>query len=101
MTISPVKIWRRQKKIKDRLGKSGTVITWTRIFVTSDEFKKNTPYIVVMVKLDGGKRAYGQLVDVDSLKDIRFGMKVQAVLRKVRESSHEDVIAYGIKFKPV
>jgi uncharacterized OB-fold protein len=97
--LSPVKIWRRQKKIRSLLGKKGKVVTWTRIFVAGEEFKKYVPYIVAMVEFADGERAMGQLVDVDVQKDIKPGLRVQSILRKVREVESDDVIAYGIKFK--
>lgn len=96
--ISPVKIWRRQKEIRKLLGKTGVIITWTRIFASGVEFKKFAPYPVILVKLNDGAKAVGQLVDYDESK-IRVGAKVIAVLRKTRDGSREDVIAYGVKFK--
>ncbi|OGK20139.1 hypothetical protein A3C23_01400 [Candidatus Roizmanbacteria bacterium RIFCSPHIGHO2_02_FULL_37_13b] len=96
--ISPVKIWRRQRHIKDQLGKTGKILTWTKIYIAAKEFKKNAPYYVVMVELDSGRRLYGQLVDLMDEK-ISIGMKVESILRKVRQPSQDGVIAYGIKFK--
>jgi hypothetical protein len=98
--ISPVKIWRRQKQISRLLGKRGTVITWTKITVASQEFKKFAPFPVVIVKLSNGNKAVGQLVDYKEA-DLKIGTKVIAVLRKTKEGEREDVIAYGIKFKPL
>ncbi len=99
--ISPVKIWRRQKEIMEILGKRGKIVTWTTIFVAPEEFKKRAPYPVIIVEFDDMKRAVGQLVDHDSKKDLVIGRKVIAILRKTKQGSSEDVIAYGIKFKPV
>lgn len=98
---SPVKIWRRQKKIRSLLNKKGKVLTWTRIFVTAEGFRRYAPYIVVMVEYENGDRAMGQLVDVDVQKDLSQYLKVISVLRKVREVESDDVIAYGMKFKPL
>lgn len=99
--ISPVKIWRRQKEIRAILGKQGTIITWTKIYVATDEFKKLAPFPVVLVEFKDGTKAVGQLVDYDPKSDLRIGNKVIAVLRKTKDVSQEDVIAYGIKFKPI
>lgn len=99
--ISPVKIWRRQKEIRTIVGKRGTVITWTTIFVAADEFKKRAPFPVVMVELEDKTKAIGELVDFDGKKDVVIGRKVIAILRKTKQGSSEDVIAYGIKFKPL
>jgi len=98
--ISPVKIWRRQKEIRKILGQKGKIITWTKIFVAANGFKKFAPYPVVMVQLQDKEKAFGQLVDYDD-KNLKIGQSVCAVLRKVRESSKEGVIAYGIKFRPL
>lgn len=99
MSISPVKIWRRQKEVRSLLGKKGKVLSWTIIYTPPVGFKKTAPYPVVMAELTSGERVFGQLVDCDK-ESIEIGMKVVSILRKVRESGEEDVIAYGLKFKP-
>jgi uncharacterized OB-fold protein len=99
MAVSPVKIWRRQKEIRSLLHQRGNILSWTVIYAPSDEFKKNAPYTVVLVEFNNGDRAFGQLVECETDK-VRIGMPVYSTLRKVREVSHEDVIAYGLKFKP-
>lgn len=98
--ISPVKIWRRQKEIRENLGKVGKIMTWTDIHIAGTDFKKFAPYPVVLVELESGQKIYGQLVDYDD-KKLRIGEKVISILRKVRQATDEGVIAYGIKFKPV
>ena len=98
--ISPVKVWRRQKHIRQFLGKKGKVLSWTKIFVAGSSHKKFAPYPVVLVEFEDKTRLYGQLVDFDN-SDIKIGMKVESVLRKVRQVSDDGVIAYGIKFKPL
>ncbi|OGK55753.1 hypothetical protein A3J15_03720 [Candidatus Roizmanbacteria bacterium RIFCSPLOWO2_02_FULL_38_10] len=97
--LSPVKIWRRQSHIRDNLGKTGKILTWTKIYIAAKPFKKNAPYFVAMVELVGGRRLYGQLVDFTD-QEPKIGMKVMTILRKVRQPSDEGVISYGIKFKP-
>lgn len=95
--VSPVKIWRRQKRIREILGKRGKILTWTKIFVSGSGFKKFAPYFVVLVELENKKKVVGQLVDWEEEENL-FGKKVKAVLRKVREVKEEDVIPYGVKF---
>jgi uncharacterized OB-fold protein len=100
MNISPVKIWRRQQDVRLLLGKKGKVISWTVVYTPPVGFKKNAPYPVVLVEFSSGERAFGQLVDGDRDK-IAIGMPVISTLRKVREGGSEDVIAYGLKFRPL
>jgi uncharacterized OB-fold protein len=97
--ISPVKIWRNQKNVREHLGKLGTVITFTFIRVPPEGFEAHAPYPVVLVKLSD-RNMVGQLVDFDQVQ-LKIGQKVKAVLRRVREPDAEGVIPYGIKFKPV
>ena len=96
--ISPVKIWRRQKNIRKLLGKTGIIVSWTKIFVPGNGFQRYAPYPVVLVEFINGEKAIGQLVDFGD-DDLKFGQSVVAVLRKVREETDDGVIAYGVKFK--
>ena len=98
--ISPVKIWRRQKEIRKLIGKKGRVVAWTKIFTPGSDFKKYAPYPVVLVEFENKERVYGQLVDYVK-EDLKTGSQVTSILRKVRASSEDGVIAYGVKFKPL
>lgn len=95
--LSPVKIWRNQKSLRELLGKKGVVVSYTTIRVPLYGFENQAPYPVVLVKLKN-QNYLGQLVDAD-LANLRIGQKVKAVLRRVREPDSEGVIPYGIKFK--
>lgn len=97
--ISPVKIWRRQKEIREKLGKVGKIIAWTKIFVTASDFKRYAPYPVVLVKLQNGEKLAVQMVDYEE-NDLQVGREVIITLRKVREGTNEGIIAYGLKCKP-
>lgn len=97
--ISPVKIWRRQKVVRERLGQVGVIESWTRIMVPGEGFKEVAPYPVVIVRFDDGTRSVGQLVDYLP-EELQVGVSVVGVLRKVRKASEDGVIAYGLKFTP-
>jgi uncharacterized protein len=95
---NPIKTWRKQKQTRPLLGKKGTIITWTTIFVSAPEFKEQTPYNVALVQLEDGEKVYGQVVDT---KEVKIGQEVESVLRIVKKGSAEDIIEYGMKFKLV
>lgn len=97
--LSPVKIWRNQKKIASLLGKTGTIVSWTLIRVPPSGFADQAPYPVALVELDGGGRIMAQLVDFEE-KHLKFGQKVMTIIRRVTQPSLEGVIPYGIKVKP-
>jgi len=97
--ISPVKIWRHQKKVNQLLGKTGKIVSFTLIRVAPVEFKQQVPYPVVVVRIEDGRGVVGQLVDWEK-KNLKLGQKVKTVYRKIREPESEGIIPYGIKFKP-
>lgn len=99
--ISPVKVWRRQKTIRDLLGKKGKVISWTRIFTPPPQFKQVAPYTIVLVELTNHQRICAQLVDQDPHTDVHRGADVVVTLRKLRESISDDVIPYTIACRPL
>ena len=100
MVISPVKLWRRQKKTAVLIGKKGKILTYSLIRVAPKDFIEQAPYPVVIVKLDDGENMIGQLVDFEK-EELKIGRKVIAVLRRIRTENKEEVIPYSIKFKPL
>jgi len=97
--ISPVKVWRRQKTIRDLLGKEGAIVTWTKIYTPPPQFKHIAPYIIVLVKLNDGQNVCAQLIDCIDYSLINVGKKVIITLRKLRESLLDDVVPYTIACK--
>lgn len=99
MTISPVKIWRNQKYARKFLGKSGKIESFTKIYTPPLGFEGKVPYVVVLVSL-GAEKMVGQMVDFEE-EDLQIGKAVYGVLRRVKNVDKDDVIPYGVKFKPV
>ncbi|MBU1326595.1 OB-fold domain-containing protein [Patescibacteria group bacterium] len=98
--LSPVKIWRNQKKIAGLAGKTGRIISWTIVRVPPNGFADQAPYPVAVVELDGGKRIMAQLVDWED-RHVAFGQKVVTTIRRITQPNTEGVIPYGIKVKPI
>ena len=97
---SPVKIWRNQKHIANRLGREGIIVSWTVVRVPPSGFSNLAPYPVVIVDLVGDGRITAQLVDwIES--DLIVGRKVRVVVRRICEPTTEGIIPYGIKVKPL
>ena len=90
-----------QKKIE--LKGEGTIYSYTIIGRggAPPEFaemqKKCGPYAIAIVKLDEGLKINVQLTDCDPFK-IKIGMRVTSVFRRIYEQ--ENVIRYGLKFRP-
>ncbi len=107
MTITPVKLWRRQKETSALIGKIGKIVLWTIIRVPAKSFKEQAPYPVVIVEfsksgLENSKpeRMILQLVDWNQ-KDLKIGQKVITVLRRHQTDDNEGIIPYNIKCKPI
>lgn len=101
MITTPVKIWRRGKKLSSQIGAKGVVQYVTIVRVPPKNFSDQAPYPVALVKLENGDFVTGQIVDWTE-KDLKKGRKVVAVMRKViQDSDTSSVIHYGIKYKPL
>lgn len=98
--ISPVKIWRNQKKIQKILGLEGKILSWTKIYVPPSGFESQAPYVVVIVSLEKDRNYLAQLVEWEE-KHLTIGQKVKSILRRTKEPGVEGVIPYGVKFKPI
>ncbi|MFZ5845448.1 MAG: Zn-ribbon domain-containing OB-fold protein [Patescibacteria group bacterium] len=98
--ISPVKIWRNQKKIARLVGQTGKIISWTIVRVPPANFSEQAPYPVVVVALDNKERITAQLVDWQ-LQDLIPNRRVVTVIRRVIQPNTEGIIPYGIKVKPL
>ncbi|OGK44070.1 hypothetical protein A2957_01245 [Candidatus Roizmanbacteria bacterium RIFCSPLOWO2_01_FULL_38_11] len=96
---SPVKIWRRQRKLREYLGKKGKIITWTKIYTAGEGRSSEDPYNVALIEIDDHTRFSLQVIH--GYEKLDFGQEVKIVLRKLHQKSHEGVIAYGIKCIPL
>jgi uncharacterized OB-fold protein len=62
-------------------------------------YEDQKPYTVALIKLDEGPMVTAQLTDVNA-SDVKIGMRVEMVTRKLREEGDEGQIIYGYKFRP-
>lgn len=81
------------------VARTGEVYTFSVIYDAPSANNMIKPYAVVMVKTDDGVMVTGQLVDV-SIDDVKIGMRVRAVLRRLDADGAAGVIHYGFKFVP-
>lgn len=77
----------------------GEVYSFTTIHTPPAEFEGNAPYIVALVKLEEGPLITAQLTDVDEA-EVKIGMPLEMVTRKLTEAGAEGLIQYGYKFRP-
>ena len=82
------------------LSGRGEVYSFSTMYNAPQGFEDQKPYTIALVKLDEGPMVTAQLTDVDS-GDVRIGLRVEMVTRKLREESDEGQIIYGYKFRPL
>jgi uncharacterized OB-fold protein len=77
----------------------GKVYSHTVIYDAPAGYEEFTPYVAALVQLDEGPLVTAQLTDID-IDDVRIGMPVEMVTRRLRQYGNEGLIVYGYKFRP-
>jgi uncharacterized protein len=91
---------RRAGKIEDyKFVGRGTIVTYSVIHTASEQYEHLTPYVVAIVKLDEGPQITTQIVCRPD--QVKIGMKVKSVFRKIATDGASGIIHYGTKFVPV
>jgi uncharacterized protein len=82
------------------LSGRGEVYSFSTMYNAPQGYEEHKPYTIALVRLDEGPMVTAQLTDVDN-SDVRIGMRVEMVTRKLREEGVEGQIIYGYKFRPM
>ncbi|MEE8168481.1 MAG: Zn-ribbon domain-containing OB-fold protein [Candidatus Hydrothermarchaeales archaeon] len=91
---------RRQSKLEEtKLSGRGEVLTYTIIHAAPVGFESQSPYIMAIVKSEEGPAFTTQIVNCES-SDVKIGMKVERVFRRIQEDGDAGLIHYGFKFQP-
>lgn len=98
--ISPVVTWRDTKKLKNYLNKKGKILVWTKIYVAPEVFEHQTPYFAGIVEFGDGEKRSLEIVDCNE-EDLKEGLEVVTVVRKIGKVEKDEVVEYGIKVRPV
>lgn len=81
-------------------GGRGEVYSFSLVTQAPAGYGAYEPYPVALVKLQEGPLITAQLTDVDP-ENVRIGMPVEMVTRKLTEESENGLIVYGYKFRPI
>lgn len=81
------------------LPKRGKLLSFSIIRNPPIGFDKKTPYVVGLVELEDGTRLITQITDID-INELKIGMEVEQVFRKITEDGDSGIIQYGVKFRP-
>ena len=81
-------------------GGKGEVYSFAHVADAPAGYTEYQPYTVALIKLEEGPLLTAQLTDVDEA-DVRIGMPVEMVTRKLKEEGENGMVVYGYKFRPV
>jgi uncharacterized OB-fold protein len=99
-----------------KLCGNGTIVSYTVVHDSSENFKTLIPYVLAIIELDEGPRITAQIVNVPVSQngseeqtegqsqvpnELAIGSKVSSVFRKISEDGKSGIIHYGYKFKLV
>ena len=82
-----------------QLSGRGEVYSFTTVYEPPADFRDQAPYSIALIKLEDGPMLTAQLTDVDP-EEVRIGMPVEMVTRKLMQDGDEGLIQYGYKFRP-
>lgn len=84
-----------------KLSGRGTIVSYTRVYAGVPEFfEDQIPYSLAVVELEEGPRVLSQVVDCDE-EEIKIGLKVKTVVRKLYVDGNSGMVYYGYKFRPI
>ncbi len=83
-----------------KVCREGEIYSFSVIHEAPDCNNLQKPYVVAMIKTKDDLMIASQVVDVN-IEDVRIGMPVRAVLRKLDADGESGVIHYGFKFVPI
>jgi len=75
---------------------TGTILSYTIVHISSDQFGHQTPFPVAIIETDEGARITAMVADCNP-EDLKIGGKVQLVFRKIQEEGASGIINYGYK----
>ena len=82
-----------------RYGGRGTVVTFSLVYEAPRGFADQVPFLAALVRLEEGPVLAAMLTDVDP-EEVRCGMPVAMVTRRISADGDSGPITYGYKFAP-
>lgn len=73
------------------------LVTWSTLQVAPEGFEAFLPYTVAVIELEKGVRITTQLSGINPA-ELKTGLRLKPVFRKIYEDGDEGVIHYGLKF---
>ena len=78
----------------------GEVYSHTTVYQAPSGHEDSAPYSVAIVQLEEGPLVTAQLTDLGD-REVKIGMPVEMVTRKLRAEGERGMLVYGYKFRPM
>ena len=89
---------RKGKIVQMRYSGKGKIYSYSLVTSPPRGFELEAPYHIAIIELAEGPRITGQLVETEG-EDVKIGLPVSVVFRRIQASGEEGLIHYGFKFK--
>ncbi len=96
MTSHPSDLWRNTTQRYQEV-RPAKLVTWSTIHAAPAGYETMAPYIVAIVEFADKTRATVQLADLEE-QDLKHGMKLRPIFRKMYTPGLSGVIPYGTKY---
>jgi len=87
-------------RFTENLSGRGEIYSFSTMYNAPQGYEDQKPYTIALVKLEDGPMITAQLTDV-APDEVKIGLRVEMVTRKLREDGPEGQIVYGYKFRPI
>ncbi len=91
---------RKGKVVEYQFSGRGVVESYTVVHTPPADMEDQAPYVLAIVRLEEGPMLTAQIVDVDP-REVKIGMPVRMVFRRISEDGEDGLINYGYKFAPL
>jgi uncharacterized OB-fold protein len=81
-----------------RLPERGVLESYTVLYAVPEGARHKAPVVLGLVSL-GATRVVAEITDVDP-SELKTGIEVEAVLRRIRADREAGIIRYGVMFRP-
>ena len=78
----------------------GTLFSYTEVFMAPEDHTAAAPYYIGLVRLEEGILVLAQLTDMPD-DELKMGMPLESVFRKIMADGNDGLIVYGYKFRPL
>ena len=88
-----------EAKTPFKFSGKGEIYSYSIVYDVPEGYEYLAPYTVALIRLEEGPLITAQLTDIDN-NQVRIGLPVEMVTRKLRTDGDKGQIVYGYKFRP-